>query len=57
MSGDYTGCGQCGKPQWSCSCWEHEAGKYRAGAAESQANLERLRDAAYGAANNPGCDG
>lgn len=54
---DYEGCGECGKPQWSCNCWESEAGKWVAGRAESQANLERLRDEAYGAENNPGCIG
>lgn len=53
VMGDYEGCGECGKPQWSCGCWEEEAGTYRAGAAEGQARLEQLRDEAYGAANNP----
>lgn len=44
---DYTGCGECGKPQWGCDCWLDEAATFTPGAQQGEDRLYELRREAY----------
>ena len=41
-------CGECGADQFSCDCWELEAGKCRPQDIAGQIRLDELRDEHYG---------